>query len=272
MISDKRTTDLRHCQQNSTVHGRDGARETVCIHTRKVFDSCKDKDCIENLRLFPTLDSQRYIDGAASVRIRSADLLFVQTEVEEIAFNRGFYTIYLRYYYKIRGEAAMPGKKNHAITGFALFDKRVILFGSEGGAKIFTSGERIEKRLTPGNNLPIAVVEAVDPVVLSAKLVNLCDLPCCEKEIADVPLAVRRAFEGDLMMENNHRRVTMTLGQFSIVRLERDVTLLVPAYDYCIPEKICKGAENPCAIFDKIQFPTDEFFPPDAFGRCNDRR
>ena len=29
-------------------------REAVCIRTRKIFDSCKDKDCIEDLRVYPT--------------------------------------------------------------------------------------------------------------------------------------------------------------------------------------------------------------------------
>ena len=24
-------------------------RESVCIHTRKIFDSCRDKDCVEDL-------------------------------------------------------------------------------------------------------------------------------------------------------------------------------------------------------------------------------
>ena len=29
-----------------------GIREAVCIHTRKIFDSCRDKDCVEDLRLY----------------------------------------------------------------------------------------------------------------------------------------------------------------------------------------------------------------------------
>ena len=29
-------------------------REAVCIHTKKIYDSCKDKDCIEDLRFYPT--------------------------------------------------------------------------------------------------------------------------------------------------------------------------------------------------------------------------
>ena len=29
-----------------------GIREAVCIHTKKIYDSCRDKDCIEDLRVF----------------------------------------------------------------------------------------------------------------------------------------------------------------------------------------------------------------------------
>ena len=36
--------------------------EAVCIHTRKVYDSCRDKDCIEDLRVYPTAASQPDID------------------------------------------------------------------------------------------------------------------------------------------------------------------------------------------------------------------
>ena len=59
-----------------------------------------------------------------------------------------------------------------------------------------------------------------------------------------------------------------SLGQFSIVRLERDSQLLVPVYDYCMPEKECScgtgGGEDPCGIFRNIGFPVGEFFPPNT--------
>ena len=31
--------------------------EAVCVHTRKIYDSCRDKDCAEDLRVYPTLCS-----------------------------------------------------------------------------------------------------------------------------------------------------------------------------------------------------------------------
>lgn len=36
------------------VEGSAAVREAVCIHTRKIFDSCRDKDCVEDLRVYPT--------------------------------------------------------------------------------------------------------------------------------------------------------------------------------------------------------------------------
>ena len=35
------------------VEGSAAVREAVCIHTRKIFDSCRDKDCVEDLRVYP---------------------------------------------------------------------------------------------------------------------------------------------------------------------------------------------------------------------------
>ena len=49
---------------------------------------------------------------------------------------------------------------------------------------------------------------------------------------------------------------------FSIVQLQRPVPLLIPVYDYCIPDKECStNTDSPCELFNRIEFPTDEFFP-----------
>ena len=43
------------------------------MHTqRKNFDSCKDKDCIEDLRVYPTCGSQEVLDRALSVKAGTA--------------------------------------------------------------------------------------------------------------------------------------------------------------------------------------------------------
>ena len=40
------------------VGGANGAREAVCIHTKKIYSSCRDKDCIDDLRFYPTATAQ----------------------------------------------------------------------------------------------------------------------------------------------------------------------------------------------------------------------
>ena len=70
-------------------------------------------------------------------------------------------------------------------------------------------------------------------------------------------------------MCNDLHRLFVTLGQFSIIRLERDTQLLIPAYDYCIPNKDCSCEsgechEDPCDLFRQVQFPVSEFFPPNT--------
>ena len=72
-------------------------------------------------------------------------------------------------------------------------------------------------------------------------------------------------FDEELILAGDVKKLFVTLGQFSIIRLERDVQLLMPAYDLCLPTKECScgssGPEDPCAMFERIDFPVKEFYP-----------
>lgn len=250
-----------------------GIREAVCIHTRKIFDNCRDKDCIEDLRLYPTQSSQAAIDRAISLKAGQAELLYAYIDVEPVGFNRGFYTVDVRYFYRITADAFVGTARPVAVTGLAVFDKRAILFGSEGNAKVFTSKTILDGLDQPSitkNNLPTAVVETVDPLILGMKLVDACESRVCDcSEGADIPAAIASCFPGELCFGGEGKRVYVTLGQFSIIRLERDSQLLIPAYDYCIPSKECTSnvnEEDPCSMFRKVQFPVEEFFPPNTIA------
>ena len=244
-------------------------REAVCIHTKKIFESCKDKDCIEDLRVYPTRGCQEVIDRAVSVKAGCAELLYAYIDVEPVTFNRGFYTVDVRYFYRITADAFVGAARPVEITGLAVFDKRVILFGSEGSAKVFTSTGKncgSDVQGLPATTAPTAVVESVDPIILGMKLVEVCQCHhhdnCCE-----IPPAVCACFPEELVTGGDVHRLFVTLGQFSIIRLERDTQLLMPAYDYCMPEKDCDCGcdcrqEDPCELFRKVQFPVGEFFPP----------
>ena len=248
-----------------------GVREAVCIHTRKIYDSCRDKDCVENLRFYPKLQYVDTINRALSVKGGSAKLLYVYVDVEPVSFNRGFYTVDMRFFYAVSLQAYLSCPAPVTVEGLCVFDKRVILFGSEGNAKIFSSqmqvGEPDVQQMRRAN-APIAVVEAVDPIVLDARILDSCGKRECDCDLCEVPSFVSSCFDGELSSGDDHKRIYVTLGQFSIVRLERDSQLLVPVYDYCMPEKECacglSGGEDPCSIFRNIHFPVGEFFPPNT--------
>ena len=80
-----------------------------------------------------------------------------------------------------------------------MFDKRVILFGSEGNAKIFSSELRTGEpdiQLAKRTNVPIAVVEAVDPIVLDARLMDCCGKRDCDCDLCEVPPSSTAALTG----------------------------------------------------------------------------
>ena len=244
-------------------------REAVSINTRKIFDSCRDKDCIDDLRVYPTESSQTYIENALSVRPRSAELLYCAVNVEPISFNRGYYTVDCSYFYRVTGET-FPG--GLTVQGLAVFDKRAMLFGSEGSVKTFSS----EDALPPAEaeDLPIAVVNSVDPIALHMKLVDAECLCPTELEQRSIPGFIADAFPEPLVLTDTARRWYATIGQFSIIRLERDTQLLIPAYEYSLPDKECPGAsqDDPCELFSRIRFPVEEFFPPNSVENAEDYR
>ncbi|MPM30906.1 hypothetical protein SDC9_77459 [bioreactor metagenome] len=249
------------------VQGTACIREAVCIHTKKIYDSCKDKDCVEDLRFYPTQGSQSVIDRALSIKAGKAKLLYVYIDVEPIDFNRGFYTVDVRYFYCVTADAFVGAVRPVEVSGLCVFDKRVILFGSEGNAKIFSSETRyddLDEQGIRSSNLPVAVVEVVDPIVLGMKLVEVCECRPCDTELTEIPAGILSYFGSNLSFGGDNKRVYVTLGQFSIIRLERDSQLLIPVYDYCLPDKECvSGSEDdPCELFRNVNFPVNEFFPP----------
>lgn len=243
-------------------------KEAVCVHTKKVYDSCKDKDCLEDLRVYLTRPSQAVIDRAINVKCRRVELLWVYIDVEPVSFNRGFYSVDVKFFYRVTADAFCGVGRPQEVTGLATSDKRVILFGSEGNAKIFSSNmgvNSMDQQLLMRTNMPTAVVEAVEPICLGMKVVEVCHCPkscCCD--LSDIPSVICNCFDEDLVLGDSENRLFVTLGQFSIIKLERDSQLLMPAFDFCMPERECVSSseDNPCDIFKKIDFPVDEFFPP----------
>ena len=116
----------------------------------------------------------------------------------------------------------------------------------------------------------LAQTEVVDPIVLGAKIVDPAENNCCcccgETDVNSVPDCICKVFDENIVDGDNVRKVLVTLGLFTIVRLEREVQLIVPVVDFCIPQDECStvsNESNPCELFERLHFPVDEFFPPE---------
>ena len=112
------------------------------------------------------------------------------------------------------------------------------------------------------------MVEVLDPLVLSSKVTDACG--CKEQNVIQIPGFISALFDEALVLNKEKRRLFVTLGQFSIVRLERSAQLVVPVLEYSIPcKECCDGpgcAEDPCEMFSRIPFPTTRFSPTGCDG------
>ncbi len=241
----------------------------VCINTNQIYDSCKDRDCIRDQRVYVTNSGQEIIERSINVKLKKAEIIWVYTTVEPVPFNRGYYTVDMKFFIKVTLEAFRGVSCPVEVDGLVTYDKKVILYGSEGNVKIFESvpGQSCENvaDIWQKTKLPTAVVEAVDPIALSAKLVSGNDCCCdCNQHCLAIPENICRCFNDELYVGDEGKTVLVSLGLFSIVRLERNTQILVDATDFCIPCKECPTSteNNPCELFSTIRFPFDEFFPP----------
>ena len=251
-------------------------KEAVCIDAGRVYDSCCDRDCLEDLRVYFNCEGQKTIEDAISIRIKSAEVLNVLIDVEPVNFNRGFFSCDLTFFFLIRVEVFTGPVVPVELNGIAVFNKKVILFGSHGNVRTFSNLTTIEDENDPQmfmrTNMPRCVVQAVDPIALSARLGEVKD---CYEHAGRIPKSVVNFLGGSITsdLESGSPAVYVTLGLFTIVQLIRNVQMLVPVYDFCIPEKQCDDATvQPCDVFRKIKFPTDDFFPPRPAGIDSDNQ
>ena len=258
---------MSDCYQGSMRCRPEDLREALALHTRKITDSCRDKDCIEDLRVYLTTGSQALLDTAVGAKVRCADLLYTAIEVEPVPFDRNHYCVDVTFFYRILADAVVGANRPAALYGLAVFSKRAVLCGEDSRTHIFTSDTRLnapDGLTTYSANRPTAVVEVLDPMVLGSKVRDVCECVGGETSV-QIPAAIKARFDEDLVLSGDRRRLFVTLGQFSIIRLERDAQIVVPVLDYAIPVKECcdtpGGVEDPCEMFSRIPFPTAQFAP-----------
>ncbi len=252
--------------------------ETVCIDTNRVLDSCRDRDCFEDVKVLLTDFGNDIIEHTTNIRAKSAQIEWTQITIDPIKFNRGFYSVNIKFFVKVCFEACLCGGRTQDFEGVAVLEKKVILYGSESNVSVFKSSTDCSDFCSspepcgPGKNVPMAIVEVVDPIILNAKVREPDDPCCCCCCCGDIPTRIVQGL-GDGLSDSDGKYLTVSFGIFSVVRIVRPAQYLIHATEYCVPDKVCISAEddNPCAVFRNMAFPTSEFCPPDFVPQHNDK-
>lgn len=256
----------------SDYESRNLFKEAVCIDANRIYDSCSDRDCLEDIRVYIPAEQQIMVDNARDVRIRNVCVITVFTDLQELPFNKGYFTVDLTFFLDVTleliGSSCTPVIP---ICGIAVFTKKCVMFGGEGGVKTFYSDmDRCGCDMFGTRAQPNVAVQVADPVALDAKLCECCNMsPCCAvNDLERLPQCIADRY-GTFELMPRGKVIFATIGLFMIIQMTRNVQMMIPAYDFCIPTKECcyNGAETTaCDLFSQIDFPTDEFFPPKGGG------
>lgn len=256
-------------------------RDTVYIDTNRILDSCRDKDCFEDVVVYLTDNGREAIERGGNVRTKCARVIAAKMGVDPVPFNRGFYQVTIKMYVKVVCEVCTCPGRSQDVDGLCIVEKKVILYGSEGNVSIFKSNPESGEFCGAGGessittNLPTAVLEVVDPIVLNAKIIEACRCdgcraPSCLCE-AELPTAVTDCINGRLCADPGGKYLVLSLGFFSVVRIERPAQYLVNGTEYTVPEKECisPSDDDPCSMFRHMAFPVSEFYPPSLGELCD---
>ncbi|MBE6550787.1 MAG: hypothetical protein E7665_01495 [Ruminococcaceae bacterium] len=245
---------------------------SCCIDTYRIYDSCRTQECIEDLRVLVTDADQETLNNASAVRVRSCKILWTQISTEEMPFNKGYFQIDIRYYFYITLDCCLGFGNSREVQGLAIYDKTVILFGGEGNVSVFQSDIYRQFCSAPDlggmnvtANLPRAVVEVAEPVVLSLNMTETCAEPTPFSRGEPIPESICACFGGSFFTDCvRTKNVFVTIGVFSVVRIERPSQIVIPACEVCIPDKTCDSSSaysDPCTLFRSMSFPIEEFYP-----------
>lgn len=279
----ERTNQQGGCGCGNTQGGASGRNDQLCcVSVNKIFDSAKDKDCLEDLRVQLCDRAQDIVDHATAVRCTDVEVIYTSISIDNVPFNRGFYQVTVRYYFCITLECCVCGGRSQFVKGLAAFDKKIILYGSEKNVSVFTSDpdgndfcvDPCKLKCNETSTLPTVVLEVASPICLDVKVKERC-VPyghCCMCA-ENIPSRVRERFDGEFIDGVGVNSVYVSIGLFSVIRMERAVQLVLPACHFCLPDKDSTPAHDssdPCSVFGKMNFPLGEFFPYAEDG-CNSR-
>lgn len=252
--------------------------KSTCIDVNKIYDSAKDKECIEDLRVYLGPDAQEIIDNASNLRSKCAEVLWASINVSDVAFNKGYYSVSIRYYFRLCFEACVMGRARE-FCGIAVYDKQSIMFGGDGNVSVFTSDDinndicaSLPADAFTNNpaNTPKVQLEVASPIVLSVKLADRnwhCGHCCCP--IEQIPENLCQCCGcTPSPADMGAKCLYVTIGLFSLIKIERPVSLLINSAEYCIPNResrvLSDNTSDPCELFKSMAFPTCDFYPASA--------
>lgn len=268
-MTEKNTTQT-NCTTADTT-----ANNTCCVDTYRIYDSCIGQECLRGLRVCFTDQGQRILNTANAVRIQDLKVIWVQILSEEVPFRTGYYSINLRYYFAVTVEVCLGLGVSSQIRGIACYDKNVLLYGGEGSVSIFTSDSHQNYCSAPPSfgstgcttNAPRIVAEVAAPVGLEINLLDETPEDNCES--CNIPAELAAQFEGSFNFSNPaiEKTVYVTLGIFTLVRVERCAQLMLNTCTNCFPDKTCEGDttfSDACSLFNSMSFPYEVFSPAPA--------
>ncbi len=269
----------KNCGNERSACLADDTNDVCCIDTYKIFDSCRDQLCLEDLKLLMTDNAQETLNASGDVRVKMAKVIWLKINTEEMPFNRGYYQVKIRYYFYVVLEGCVNGNPRE-IPGVAIYDQTSVLCGGESNVSTFKSDVNATFCSSPLLNpsysachQPQIVVDVVDPIVLNLKVIDKCPATVgCVCSADDMPEQVCSCFDGDVVDHYDTKSAFISLGVFALVRLQRATQIIVPAGEYRIPDKECNSTtsfEDACSLFRAMSFPVDEFFPQEGCGCSN---
>ena len=141
--------------------------EQVCIEANRILDSCRDRDCCEDVKVILTDFGSEIIEHTTSVRAKSACISSTYIGIDPVKFNKGFYAVTIKFFIKIVFEACLCGGRSQEFEGVAVLEKKVVLFGGESSVSTFKSVAnssdycKLPEPCCVSKNLPTAIVEAI---------------------------------------------------------------------------------------------------------------
>jgi hypothetical protein len=122
---------------------------------------------VENVRVYLSDFCNEILEHTGAIRAKSAEIIWTYIGIDHIPFNRGFYSVVIRFYVKITFEACVAAGRSQELEGITVLEKRVILYGGESNVNIFKSSGicddfcALPKPNCGERNVPTAVIDTI---------------------------------------------------------------------------------------------------------------